>query len=408
MMYAACWPLAAATVQENSSISFRTDFEGGSLGKVEMLADGRLRCHVVGQTDERGRNRQASWYFFRMDGVKHRDVTLLLTNFVGEYNDKPGACAMNADTIPVFSADGERWQHFNAMAWDNERKEATLKFRPEQDTIWVAHVPPYTTTRLQRLLTEAQRHPAARVEVIGRTVEGRDLHLVTVREPRVPDGEKRSVWLIARQHAWETGTSFVMEGALRFIMSAEPKASQLRRRVIFKLVPMMDPDGCANGRVRFNANGFDVNRHWDVVDPRDPQFARRMPEIWSVKGVIFDWVDSGRAVDLMLNLHNTESTEYLQAQVDDPGVLGRLQSFSDRLVANTTFAPSRPLSVSRAPANTTTALWRERRIPVLLMEQRISFNEKSGRRPTVDDRLAFGRELIIAMAETVLKDMAGR
>jgi hypothetical protein len=199
-----------------------------------------------------------------------------------------------------------------------------------------------------------------------------------------------------------------MEGALRFVMSAEPKASELRRRVIFKLVPMMDPDGCANGRVRFNANGFDVNRHWDLVDPRDPQFARRMPEIWSMKGAIIDWVDSGRGVDLMLNLHNTESTEYLQAQVDDPRVLSRLQSFSDRLVATTTFAPSRPLSISSAPANTMTALWRERRIPVLLMEQRISSNEKLGRRPTVEDRLAFGRELIIAMAETVLNDRAGR
>ncbi len=403
LINALCWPLLAASAQENSPVSFQTDFEGGSLGKVETLADDRFRCHVVGQADERGRNRQASWYFFRMNGVKHREVTLLLTNFVGEYNDKPGACAMNADTIPVFSVDGERWQHFSAMTWDDERKEATLKFRPEQDTIWIAHVPPYTTARLQRLLIETQRRRGARVEVIGRTVEGRDLHLVTVSEPRGPEGQKRTVWLMARQHAWESGTSFVMEGALRFITSAEPKAAELRRRVVFKFIPMMDPDGCAGGRVRFNANGYDVNRHWDEVDPHDAQFARRMPEIWSVKRAIFDWVDSGRAVDLMLNLHNTESTEYLQAQVDDPGVLNRLQSFSDRLVANTTFAPSRALSISSAPANTTTSLWKERRVPVLLMEQRIGFNQKLGRQATVEDRLEFGRELIIAMAETVLR-----
>jgi murein tripeptide amidase MpaA len=71
------------------------------------------------------------------------------------------------------------------------------------------------------------------------------------------------VWLIARQHAWEAGTSFVMEGALRFVTSDDPRARALRERIVFKFVPMMAQDGVARGKVRFNLNGYDVNRHWD-------------------------------------------------------------------------------------------------------------------------------------------------
>jgi hypothetical protein len=33
----------------------------------------------------------ANWYYFRTDGVRGRDITVILTDVVGEYNDKPGA-----------------------------------------------------------------------------------------------------------------------------------------------------------------------------------------------------------------------------------------------------------------------------------------------------------------------------
>jgi hypothetical protein len=387
-----------------ADITFHTGFEGGSLGKVERLAEDRYRCHIVGQTDERGRNRQASWYFFRIDGVKQRELTLLLTNFVGEYNDRPGACAMNADTIPVFSLDGQHWQHFAAMGWDETTKEASLKLTPRADSVWIAHVPPYVPTRLQAVLKDIERRPQASVEVIGQTVEGRDLHLVTVGEPNQKTPNRKTVWLIARQHAWETGTSFVMEGALRFIASKDPEATALRKQVTFKFLPMMDPDGSASGKVRFNGFGYDVNRHWDKVNPRDGQWAGRMPEIWSAKRAIFDWLDAGKRIDLMVNMHNTESTEYLQGQVDVPAVRQQLQRFSDLLTERTTFAPSRPLSFVTVPSNSTLALWNERAVPVLLMEQRVGFNPKLQRRPTVEDRLAFGRELIVAIAHAVLPE----
>ena len=384
-------------------VTFHKDFPGGSLGRVEEVASNHFRCHVEGQADERGRNRQATWYYFRIDDARGRDLTLTLTNFVGEYNDRPGAVAMSAETIPVFSHDGEHWQHFPTLAWNNLTKEATLQARAEKDSLWIAHVPPYLPSRLDKLLADVRSSPLARVRVLGQTVQGRDLHLVTVADLDPSAPAKPCLWLIARQHAWEAPTSFVMEGALRFITSDAPAARALRARADFQFVPMMALDGAAGGLVRFNVHGYDVNRHWDDPDWRSPDFRQHMPEIASVKQALFDHLDVGGRIDLLVNLHNTETTEFLETQADDPSVLALMRRLDDTLTARTTFDPSHPLAVNAKPISDTNSLWRQRKVPVLLMEQRISASPKLGRRLTVEDRLQFGRELLAAMADAVAR-----
>src|SRR5271170_158345 len=94
------------TASEPAPVRFNTNFEGGSLGRIEPLGETAFRCHVKGQQDEHGRNRQASWYYFRIDGARNRDLTLTMTDYVGEYNGKPGACPMGPGILPVASDDG--------------------------------------------------------------------------------------------------------------------------------------------------------------------------------------------------------------------------------------------------------------------------------------------------------------
>ncbi len=402
---AAPWLLLVAlgTSRGDSEILFNSNFEGGSLGKVETLGPRRFRCSVRGQFDERGRNRQANWYYFRMEGVAGLDLSLTLADLVGEYDNKPGACPMSADTIPVFSEDAEHWRHFSSMIWDEPKKEATLTFCPASDRIWIAHIPPYTHSRLLHRLDQISKRPTARVEVIGKTAGGRDLHLVTVTNFARPDQGKRIVWLQARQHAWEAATSYVMEGALEFITSDDALAAELRDNVVFLFTPMVDPDGCATGQVRFNANGYDVNRHWDEVDLRSKSYLERMPEIWYVKKAILGLVDSGRSIDVFLNLHNTETNEYLETQASDALSRMRVNRLSEQLVASTSFDPAGRPRFSDQPDHSVNSLYRQRAIPVVLMEQRIGTNRKLGRRLTVTDRLDFGKSLITALARSVLQ-----
>ena len=395
-----------SAARADQAITFNLNFEGASLGRIERVDETTFRCHVLGQEDQRGRNRQATWYYFRMDHVAGKAITVTLTDFIGEYHDKPGVCPMGPDIVPVFSNDGHSWQHFPSVEFDEQKKETTLRFRPERDTIWISHVPPYTPGDLSRLLGELRDSPAAAVEVIGKTVQGRDIPMVTVTNPEVPDAGKKVLWLQARQHAWEAGTSYVMEGALRFITSDDPAARALRDKTIFKFTPMVDLDGCANGQVRCNANGYDVNMHWREVDLRRPEFLRLMPEIWYTKKAILACADSrgGHGIDLLVNMHNTETAEYLDTEATDAETLKLMRRFDALLAEKTTFDRSTPLTVRQLAPDDTNSLSGQRQIPVLLMEQRISTSKKLGRRPTTQDRLDFGKQLVEIMAEAVLQE----
>jgi len=401
----ACTAPVAGSAQSVSSgpVRFNTAFEGAAVGRIDVVGETAFRVHVPGQQDQRGRNRQATWYYFRMDNVRGREVTLTLTGFLpGEYNDRP-APHMNGEPRPVFSQDGERWQHVAAMTWDDQVKEGTFTLRAESDSLWLALVPPYPHARLVRLLGEIGASPHARVEIVGRSVLGRELQIVTVTDFAQPDTQKKTVWLQARDHAWETPTSFIMEGALKFIVSDDPAARTLRQKNIFVFTPMVDPDGCALGRVRFNAHGWDLNRHWDDVDLRDPVWLQRLPEVWYFKKAIRDYVGTGRRISLMVNLHNTIS-EYMTARAPTAEDVPRLQRFFDLLVAKSQFDPARPFQArpaSSRASDATAPWWVAYNVPTALIETRIAPGRKLGGSPTAEHRLAFGPELLRAMAEAV-------
>lgn len=384
------------------AVRFNTNFEGAALGKIEGRSQTEFLLHVKGQYDQRGHNRQTSWFAFRIDAAKDRQLSLTLTDFVGEYNDKPGAVPMGPDIKPVYSVDGVNWMPVpdEQAVWDAEKKELTLKITPTADAYYIAHIPLYTTKHLRALLADIDRSPFARIEMIGKTCGGRDIPLVTVTDPATPDDGKKVVWLQARQHAWEAGTSWVMEGALRFITSDDPAAQAIRQKTLFKFTPMVDLDGVAAGNVRFNANGFDVNRHWDKVDLRDKTFLGQMPEIWYTKRAILAQMRE-KPIALMINMHNTETGEFLDAQVDDPAVQKTMQRLFDHLSEQTTFDPNRPMGFKPPGMPDTNSLWPNHKVPVLLMEQRISTSKKLGRRPTTEDRLTFGKQLVGSMAQSV-------
>jgi hypothetical protein len=79
-----------------------------------------------------------------------------------------------------------------------------------------------------------------------------------------------------------------------------------------------------------------------------------------------------------------------------------MQHFYDLLVDQTTFDPSRKLELAKSPDDTD-SLYDQHHIPVMLMEQRIATSKKLAHRPTTQDRLHFGQQLITTMATAVLK-----
>lgn len=379
-----------------AAIVVTASFDGGSIGRVETVAPGHLRCAVKGQADQNNRNRQASWYYFRLDKLPRAEVTLDLTDLVGEYNFRPGSHAVTRDTRPVFSYDDRTWTHFTdeQVNWDEKEIRLTVRFTPQRPTMWIAHTEPYTQRQLESLLALAG--PYMQRETIGKSLHGRQIPLLTITDPAVPERGKKVVWLMARQHAWETGTSWVADGAVRFLLSGDADAARLRRSVIFKVLPMFDPDGVAEGAVRFNAGGYDNNRNWDAVD------ARLMPEIAAAKAVLLGWLDGGRPIDVFLALHNTESTDYVEGPVAAYGTLAR--DLVDRLRRTTSFydaaSPRDSMRgvIDKGRATVNQDLFVERKVPAFLMELMVQRHPSLGRLRTAQDFSEFGTGLARALA----------
>src|SRR5687768_5496393 len=129
--------VAAVPASGVKPVLFNTAFESGSIGLIEKLNEEEFRLHVRGQQDARGRNRQATWFYFRMDDVANRDLTVRLAAFRGECNERPSTPA-GAWMRPVFSFDGEKWEHFKDAEWDTEKAELTSKVRVPANRMWIA------------------------------------------------------------------------------------------------------------------------------------------------------------------------------------------------------------------------------------------------------------------------------
>lgn len=85
--------------------------------------------------------------------------------------------------------------------------------------------------------------------------------------PPVPLALRMGIVFTARVHPGESNSSWIMDGLLRFITGDTVEAAKLRANFVFKIVPMLNPDGVINGNYRCGLAGHDLNRRYLETSP---------------------------------------------------------------------------------------------------------------------------------------------
>ena len=145
----------------------------------------------------------------------------------------------------------------------------TYTFEYDDDIVYFAYSIPYTYTDLRNDITAIEQDPArsklVRKSTLCRTLSGELCEVLTITSADNLENfrNRRGVVLTARVHPGETVGSWMMRGCLTFLTDPENhEAKLLRDNFVFKVVPMLNPDGVINGNYRCSLAGCDLNRRW--------------------------------------------------------------------------------------------------------------------------------------------------
>uniref|UniRef100_A0A3Q0RES4 Cytosolic carboxypeptidase-like protein 5 n=1 Tax=Amphilophus citrinellus TaxID=61819 RepID=A0A3Q0RES4_AMPCI len=190
---------------------------------------------------------------------------------------------------------------------------------------------PFSYTECQEMLQQldesypnaAQLSPSTvyyHRELLCHSLDGNRVDLLTVtncsgmqdeREVRLPKlfpdtntprphrfAGKRVFFLSSRVHPGETPSSFVFNGFLNFILRRDdPRAHALRNMFVFKLIPMLNPDGVVRGHYRTDSRGVNLNRQYLNPSPE------LHPSIYAAKTLLLYHHTHNR-------LHKTQSSTH--------------------------------------------------------------------------------------------------
>ena len=302
-------------------------FDSGNVEVVDAADAMAVRLRI--KPDAGAAAAEFAWFHFVVTGARHQSCRFIIEN-AGDTRWSPeGWIGYRI----VASYDRHDWFR---IATTFEADQLSWSHRPEADRIWYAYYAPYPVERHLALLERCATSKRAQVEVVGSSVDRRDLELITVGQP---GAGKRACWVIARQHCGETQGQWSAEYLVdRLLDTADPLSNWLLERATFHIVPNMNPDGSARGHHRCNAVGEDLNRAWSIAS------LERSPEVLCVRERM-----KQTGMDFLLDLHADERQPYVWpvGTTGIPSLTSRQielrKTFDDALrKANPDYRPDKP------------------------------------------------------------------
>uniref|UniRef100_A0A4W5M7S2 Cytosolic carboxypeptidase 1 n=1 Tax=Hucho hucho TaxID=62062 RepID=A0A4W5M7S2_9TELE len=283
-------------IDDGESLKFNSQFESGNLRKAIQVR--KFEYDLVLNSDINS-NHYHQWFYFEVSGMRvgapyrfniinceksnsqfNYGMQVLMYSVQEAISGRPRWVRTGTDICyyknhfsrSSIAAGGQKGKSYYTMTF-------SMTFNHKDDVCYFAYHYPYTYSTLKMHLQklEALRTPQIymRQDVLCETLGGNSCPLLTITA--MPESTSNDqicqfrnrplVFLSARVHPGETNASWVMKGTLEFLMGSSPLAHSLREAYIFKIVPMLNPDGVVNGNHRCSLSGEDLNRQWQSPSP---------------------------------------------------------------------------------------------------------------------------------------------
>jgi hypothetical protein len=225
-------------------IRMASDFENGN----GLLVQSDFKRNVVSFLPAvKSRDRDLIWFHFVLSGFRKDTVFTLRLPF------QKASFAPD----PILIQDQDQWHRVSA---EENGFYKTYRYLCRGDSIRVATGVPYSPGHLNQFLEKFSGKPGWTQEVLCTTEGGRPVPMLRFQPPG--GKPKGTIFLIARQHAFEAPSGFFMEGALSAWLEDSPEGRELRRQYALLAVPMMDVDNVDLGATGKDQFPRDINRDW--------------------------------------------------------------------------------------------------------------------------------------------------
>ncbi|XP_041746659.1 cytosolic carboxypeptidase 2 isoform X3 [Coregonus clupeaformis] len=296
---------SCATHQDQSTLAFESRFESGNLQKAVQVG---VHDYELTLRTDMYTTKHTQWFYFRVRnmkaGVTYRFTIVNLMKASSLYclGMRP---LLYSERAAWEKGEGWRRTGSNIRYYHNQHHQAeqdnntttntkslhsltwTCQFPYNSDTCYLSHCYPYTYTHLQRYLSRLTSNSATgaycKLRVLCRSLAGNAVHVLTVTSPGggwMDRSAKRAVVVTARVHPGETNSSWIMQGFLDFLLGESDDARLLRETFVFKVVPMLNPDGVVVGNYRCSLSGRDLNRNYKTL-LRDS-----FPCVWHTRNMV--------------------------------------------------------------------------------------------------------------------------
>ena len=322
---ASCFLLACHT---DNKQQLSDNFSSGNLGKPSesKVRDSSALIQLDNDNHDDSLNSiplWRNWWYFKLNQLSTQRSYLIQINDIFQSNDR----GWEFDYTPIYSYDQHHWQRFDINEVEAQTtpdtnnglvRQINIDKQYDKSTVYVARFYPYTKSNFdefyQTLKTKHAdlfEHQYIKRQTLGYSpVHHLGIDMLTITDPNVSNNQKQRIWIQARSHAAETGSSFVVEGIINWLMNDNNvDVDTALSHFIFNIVPFHNPDGIFDGNYRTNSRSQNLENSWLRQNSNPVALSSQAPienqilnkEMQTLSG-------SSTPFLLALNLHSTQSS----------------------------------------------------------------------------------------------------